>query len=228
MIDGSIVAKTVAPLSRETTFVNNKEDLLKSSGSYLEIFPQLTEIGKFSTYTHAIPELKKYSSNKLAVVGTPCQIYTMRCMQELGVTPSQNIEVFLGLLCFENFLFDKHQIEKFEKDFNIQLENIKKINIKEDLIISFKDHRKIHIPFNHLTDYMRPACNACNDFTNIYADISFGGLGSPDKHTTVIIRTKKGKDIISGAISAGVIKKLDLGDLRKEKLIELLIQYSKL
>ncbi|GAJ02159.1 unnamed protein product, partial [marine sediment metagenome] len=175
-----------------------------------------------------IPELKKFSSNKLAVVGTPCQIYTMRCMQELGVTPSQNIEVCLGLFCFENFLFDKPQIEKFEKDFNIQLVNIKKVNIKEDLIITLKDHKKIHIPFNHLTEYMRPACNACNNFTNIYADLSFGGLGSPDKYTTVIVRTKKGKDIISNAISSGVIKKLDLDDLRKEKLIELLIQYSKL
>jgi coenzyme F420 hydrogenase subunit beta len=228
VIDGAIVAKTEAPFSREATFVNNKEGLLKSSGALLDISPQLTEIQKFSTYTHTIPELKKYSSNKLAVVGTPCQIYTMRCMQELGVTPSQNIEICLGLFCFENFLFDKRQIEKFEKDFNIQLENIKKINIKEDLIIKFKDRKKIHIPFNHLTEYMRPACNACNNFTNIYADISFGGLGSPDKYTTVIVRTKKGKDIISGAVTAGVIKKMDLDSLRQEKMIELITQYSRL
>ena len=228
VIDGAIVAKTEAPFSREATFVNKKEDLLKYSGALLDISPQLTEIQKFSTYTHTIPELKKYSDNKLAVVGTPCQVYTMRCMQELGVTPSQNIEICLGLFCFENFLFDKHQIKKFEKDFNIQLENIKKINIKEDLIISFKDHKKIQIPFNHLTDYMRPACNACNNFTNIYADISFGGLGSPDKHTTVIVRTKKGKEIISDALTAGIIKKIDLDSERKEMLIELITQYSRL
>ena len=227
-IDGAIVAKIESPFSRKATFVNNKEDLLRSSGAFLNIFSQLKEVQKVSTYTHAIPELKKYSSNKLAVVGTPCQIYTMRCMQELGVTPSQNIEVCLGLFCFENFLFDKPQIEKFEKNFNIQLENIKKINIKEDLIITLRDDKKIHIPFNHLTEYMRPACSACNNFTNIYADLSFGGLGSPDKYTTVIVRTKKGKEILSKAFSAGVIKKLELDDIRKEKRVQLLIQYSQL
>ena len=75
---------------------------------------------------------------------------------------------------------------------------------------------------------MRPACNACNNFTNIYADISFGGLGSPDKYTTVIVRTKKGKDIISEAFSAGIIKRMDLDAVRKEKLIELITHYSKL
>jgi len=228
MIDGAIVAKTEAPFSRNAIFANSKEDLLKTSGALLDISPQLTEIQKFSTYTLSIPELKKYTDNKLAVVGTPCQIYTMRCMQELGVTPSQNIEICLGLFCFENFLFDKHQIKKFEKDFNIQLENIKKINIKEDLIIHFKDNRKLHIPFNHLNEYMRPACNACNNFTNIYSDISFGGLGAPFKYTTVVVRTKKGKDIISEAFSAGVIKKMDIDDQRKERLIEVLSQYSRM
>ncbi|MHA2288352.1 MAG: Coenzyme F420 hydrogenase/dehydrogenase, beta subunit C-terminal domain, partial [Promethearchaeota archaeon] len=75
----------------------------------------------------------------------------------------------------------------------------------------------VHIPFNQLGDYMRPACRACNDFTNLYADISFGGLGSPDKYTTVITRTKKGEKIISDAINAGVIRSSELDKSKKKK-----------
>ncbi len=226
LIDGSIVSKTEAPFSREATFADSKYDLLKASGAKLDISSQLDEIQKFCTYTHSIPELNHYKFKKLAVVGTPCQIYTMRCMQDLGVTPSQNIEICLGLFCYENFLFDKSQIAKFEKDFNIKFRDIEKINIKEDLIFRLKGDKIIHVPFNHLNDYMRPACNACGDFTNIYADISFGGLGSPDKYTTVITRTEKGKDIFSRALDAGIIKDLDLDDTKKKKMIDLISQYS--
>ena len=85
----------------------------------------------------------------------------------------------------------------------------------------------VHVPFNHLNDYMRPACNACNDFTNLYADISFGGLGSQDKYTTVITRTNKGREIFSKALDAGVITCKNLDQDKKKKMVELISQYSK-
>jgi coenzyme F420 hydrogenase subunit beta len=230
LIDGAVVSQTDAPFSREATFADSKYDLLKASGAKLDISPQLDEIQKFSTYTQSIPKLNHYKFKKLAVVGTPCQIYTIRCMQDLGVTPSENIEICLGLFCYENFFFQKFQVEKFEKDFNIKFRNIEKINIKEDLIFTLKSeglgNKVVHIPFNYLNDYMRPACNACNDFTNIYADISFGGLGSQNKFTTVIPRTDKGKKIFEKVVDAGIIKCSDLDSNKKQKLLEKLSQFS--
>jgi len=134
------------------------------------------------------------------------------------------------LFCYENFLFGKSQIEKFEKDFNIKFSAIKKINIKEDVIFKIKDdgngEKIIHIPFTHLKDYMRPACNACDDFTNIYADISFGGLGSADKYTTVITRTEKGKKLFSQVLDAGIIKCANLDSSKKKTMIELISQFT--
>jgi coenzyme F420 hydrogenase subunit beta len=118
LIDGAIVSRTDAPFSREATFADSKYDLIKASGAKLDISPQLNEIQKFCTYTHSIQKLNHFKFKKLAVVGTPCQIYTIRCMQDLGVTPSQNIEICLGLFCYENFLLDKSQITKFESDFS--------------------------------------------------------------------------------------------------------------
>ncbi len=230
IVDGAIVSKTDAPFSREATFASNKEDLLQASGARLDITHQLDEIQKFCTYTHSIPELNHYKFKKLAVVGTPCQVYTIRCMQELGVTPSENIEICLGLFCYENFLFEKSQIEKFENDFNIKFKDIIKINIKEDVIFKLRDkdsrEKVVHIPFNHLSKYMRPACNACNDFTNIYSDLSFGGLGSQDKYTTVIIRTEKGKELFSRALDAGIITCMELSQAKKEKMMELISHFS--
>jgi coenzyme F420 hydrogenase subunit beta len=230
IVDGAVVSRTDAPFSREATFADSKYDLLKASGAKLDISPHLDEIQKFCTYTQSIPKLNHYKFKKLAVVGTPCQLYTIACMKDLGVTPSENIEVCLGLFCYENFFFEKFQIDKFEKDFNIKFTDIQKINIKEDLIFKLKDagsgEKVVHIPFNHLKDYMRPACNACNDFTNIYADISFGGLGSQDKYTTVIPRTEKGEYLFKMAVDAGIIKCSDLDQSKKSKMIEKITSFS--
>ena len=230
LIDGAIVAKTKAPFSREASFAKNKDDLINASGLILEIAPQLEEIQRYNSISQSLPKLNHYKFKKLAVVGTPCQIYTIRCMQNLGVVPSENIEICLGLFCYENFSFDIETKRKFEEDFNIRFEDITKINIKEDVIFELKDggikKRTVHIPFDSLNNYMRTACNACNDFTNIYADISFGGLGSPNKFTTVITRTKKGRDIISGALESGIIKRLDFDNTKKDKLITLLSLFS--
>lgn len=230
MVDGSIVSKVEVPFSREAILAENKSDLIKASGTKLDVSSQLDELQKFSTYARSIPELNHYKFKKLAVVGTPCQIYTIRCMQDLGVTPSENIEICLGLFCFENFLFDRSQIEKFQKDFNIKLKNIKKINIKEDLILNLIDdegqERVVNIPFNHLTEYMRPACNACNDFTNIFSDISFGGLGSPNKYTTVIPRTEKGKTLYRKLLDDGIIECLEQDSTKKKMVRGLIEQFS--
>jgi coenzyme F420 hydrogenase subunit beta len=111
----------------------------------------------------------------------------------------------------------------------LKFEDIEKINIKEDLIISLKDKvtgkKTLHIPFDNLNEYMRSACNACEDFTNIYADISFGGLGSPEKYTTILARTEKGRSIILKAIKAEIVKCNHLNFSAKEQITELISQY---
>ncbi|MFX0069740.1 MAG: Coenzyme F420 hydrogenase/dehydrogenase, beta subunit C-terminal domain [Candidatus Hermodarchaeota archaeon] len=230
LIDGAIVAKTLAPFSREATIAKSKEDLLDASGIKLDVSSQLEEIQKFHTYVNSLPKLKQFREKKLAIVGTPCQIYTIRCMQNLGVIPSDNVDLCLGLFCYENFFFDKSQIEKFERDFSVKFDDIEKINIKEDLIVHLNESgsrkKTLHIPFSKLKDYARPACSACADFTNIYADISFGGLGSPEKFTTVLPRTEKGRSIILKAIKAQVIKCTQLKTSEKEDMKRKIAQYS--
>jgi coenzyme F420 hydrogenase subunit beta len=225
-IDGAIVAKTISPFSREAIIAKNKTDLLEASGMKLDLSHQLNEVQKFHTYTNSLPKLKQFQFRNLLVVGTPCQIYTIRSMQNLGIMPSQNIYICFGLFCYENFSFDRTKVEQFEKDFKLKFEDVEKINIKEDLVLQLKEegefNRPIHIAFELLKKYMRSACNACNDFTNIYADISFGGLGSPEKFTTILTRTEKGRDIILKAIKANIIKCSNINVSAKEKMKKLL------
>jgi len=227
LIDGAIVAKTKAPFSREPFLAKNKKDLLSTSGLKLGISHQLEEVQRYHSYSSSLPKISSTKFKKLAVVGTPCQIYTIRCMQNLGIIPSHNIEFCLGLFCYENFEFDQRKVKQFEREFRIKFEDIEKIKIKRDLILHLKGKKSLlHISFEDLKDYMRPACNACSDFTNVYADISFGGLGSPENFTTIITRTKKGRKLLADALKRKIFINLELDTSKEKHIKNLLLQYS--
>jgi coenzyme F420 hydrogenase subunit beta len=57
--------------------------------------------------------------------------------------------------------------------------------------------------------FSRSACKACSDFSNDFADISFGGLGSPEGWTTVVIRTDYGETIYQETLRHGYIEELN-------------------
>jgi coenzyme F420 hydrogenase subunit beta len=89
--------------------------------------------------------------------------------------------------------------------------------VKEDFFVSLKDGRVIHIPFEEIDSIARPACLVCPDFSAEYSDVSFGGLGSPEGYTTVLIRSEKGRWIYRGALDAGYIKERRYSSVQKAR-----------
>jgi coenzyme F420 hydrogenase subunit beta len=160
---------------------------------------------------------------RVAMVGTPCQIRTVRKMQCLGVLPAHVILYTIGLFCMENFVFDASGRAKLEDRMQAKLgqpvrfEDIQKLNIKEDVIISLNQGPTLHMPFDEMEDMARPACLACTDFSNDYADLSAGGLGSPAGYTTVLIRTPKGSRVYGEALRQGYMAELKFGDREESR-----------
>jgi coenzyme F420 hydrogenase subunit beta len=208
-IDGAIVSKRTGSFSREPFIATTKEDLLNAAGSRFADLSHVEELGKYSTYSptlFGLKDLRNMDLARIAVVGTPCQIHTIRKMQILGVLPSHVVKFTIGLFCMENFSFDELARQKLEKEMKLSLSDITKINIKEDLIIDLKDGKRVHIPFSDLDSVIRPACLACTDFANDFADISVGGLGSPDGYTTTLLRTDLGIKRFTEAQDAGYLE----------------------
>ena len=103
--------------------------------------------------------------------------------------------------------------------------------MKEDFFIYLKKGRVIHIPFEEIDTIARPACLVCPDFSAEYSDISFGGLGSPEGLTSVMIRSEKGKMVYRGALTAGYLKERRYSSAEKSrsdliKLQRLIIDFS--
>jgi coenzyme F420 hydrogenase subunit beta len=210
MIDAALVSRSDGPFHRGPTLATSGEEIISASGSHYDESFSIVELGShFSTYSPAMQELKSLRKgliDRVAMVGTPCQIHTVRKMQVLGIIPSDVIKYCFGLFCMENFSFNDIQLRHLEKKYGFDLAQVTKVNVKEDFIIYLEEGRVIHIPFEEIDSIARPACLVCPDFSAEFSDISFGGLGSPEGYTTVLLRSERGKMVYRGALTSGYIK----------------------
>jgi len=236
LINGAIVSKKTGRFARKAIVARTSEDLLEAAGSSFSGSLHLEELGgKYTTYTpilSTVKSLEKRYLQNVAVVGTPCQINAIRKMQCLGIIPAHLIKYTIGLFCTENFSFDDVARERLEKKLDINLENIVKLNIKEDFIITMTKGVTIHIPLREIDDVARQACFACRDFSNEYADISVGGLGSSDGYTSTIIRTELGSSIYDEALRNGYIQEkmfddYEVGRIEKTKMMGKIVSSSR-
>jgi coenzyme F420 hydrogenase subunit beta len=210
VIDGAAVSVSTDPLRRKAIVATSREEILQAAGSQFEESPHLEEVGKgYTTYVPVVKSIQEAGPRKvsrLAVVGTPCQINAIRKMQALKIAPSDIVTFTVGLFCMQCFEVGNLMEKSFVKAHRIKIEDILRVNIKEDFIVTMKSGVSLHIPLKEIEEIARPACLACKLFANDYADISVGGLGSPDGYTTVMIRTIRGKEMFADALYHGRIQ----------------------
>jgi coenzyme F420 hydrogenase subunit beta len=202
-IDGAIVSNRVGPFQRLPWLARTKEEILEAAGFHFETSHGMKLYADiFSTFSPSVLELSHIVGghlNRVAFVGTPCQINAMRRMQALGIIPSDSIKYYFGLFCSGNFSFGSEQRRSLEEIGNFQWEEVLKINVKEDLMIHLHNGEVRHISLDKLDFMKRYACQYCYDYSAEYADLSFGGLASPEGWTTVITRSLLGRSIMTDA-----------------------------
>ncbi len=234
LIDGALVSKRINPFQREPFLATTKEELIEAAGTKFDLKGHISGLGQYNTFVPTISRLRYVLDRDLmniAVVGVPCQIHSIRKMQELSILPAHIIKYTLGLFCYENFKFDETARKKMEERFDFFFNDIEKMNIKDYLIIYLKGKdQPLYIEFSELHDIMRHACSVCKNFSNFYSDISFGGLGSRDGFTTSIIRTDLGEKIYKLAIDKGYIEEPpELNtSIEKSKMLAKIISFSRM
>ncbi len=235
LIEGAIVSKRTELFAREPTIARTRQEIIAASGSQYSGSSHLEELGgKYSTYAPILPEVKSLEAKYLrhiAVVGTPCQINTIKKMQCLGILPAHLIEYTIGLFCIESFSFDDWARKGLEEKLAIDFNDIRKLNIKDDFIVTLKDGATLHVPLDAVEVIARPSCLACQDFSNEYADIAAGGLGSADGYTTTLLRTDKGMTLFRDAVQRGYVEEAEYRDAderknEKTKMIAKIVSFS--
>ncbi len=202
-IDGAIVSKNTEQ-GRVPYLATSRQALIESAGSCFHNSHCMVQLADaydtFSPSIEALGRIRREGVQRLAFVGTPCQINTIRKMQALEIVPADAVSYCFGLFCSGQFMFDSRAFGPIESLYQFRYADVEKINIKEKFIFSLFSDRTVEIPVNQLDEVKREACSFCKDFSAEFADISFGGLGGEQGWTTTITRTALGREVMDGAL----------------------------
>jgi coenzyme F420 hydrogenase subunit beta len=228
-IDGAIVSKKVGPFRRQPWLAQSREEIIEAAGFHFDTSHGMKLFSDvYSTYSPSITQLEQVAKQRLkrvAFVGTPCQINTLRRMEVLGIVPSDAIRYYLGLFCTGNFFFGEEQRPQLEELGDFKWQDVYKINLKEELMIHLHNKEVRYIPLDKLTFMKRHACQYCDDYSAEFADLSFGGIGAEEGWTTVTVRTPIGRAIFVDAMGVELEeydfkKKPDFADQVMSKVLD--------
>lgn len=203
-IDAAVVTKVVAPFTCIPWLAKTREEITASGGFHFDHSPGVSLLGRTYAdcppYLDLITPMAKDNLKRIAFVGRPCQIETMRRMETMGIVPSEAIKYYIGLFCMGSFRFGENEQMILEKIGSFKWEDVKKVNFKEDLQIHLNGGEIKTMEFDKLDFMKRNACLYCNDYTAEFADISCGGMGAVEGWTSVIIRTPVGRAVFKDSL----------------------------
>ncbi len=214
-IDGAIVARQIGRFHRQPFLAATREEIKDGAGFFFDTSHGMKSFSdQYMTYSSIEefdPMIKK-GLRRVALVGTPCQIMSIRRMQALNLVPSETVSICLGLFCSGNFTFGEAEQARLAALGGFAWEDVRKINIKDALLVHLKDGAVKRVDLSDIDWMRRYACRFCPDYASEFADISFGGIGAAEGWTTVITRSPLGRAVFADARSAEVIEQYSRED----------------
>jgi coenzyme F420 hydrogenase subunit beta len=211
-IDGALVSMPTGPFTREPYLATTKREILESAGLSLQVSHGMQHFSRlYSSETDTFPELRpllRRRLRKVAYVGTPRQIKSVRKMEYLGLVPADRIRYCFGLFCFGNYGIGPTERSYLERMGAFHWEEVERINIKGEMQIHLTSGKTVRFPLQDLKFMKGYACRFCPDLSAEFADISFSGLGAGTGWTSLVIRTPKGQLAINQSAAAGWLELL--------------------
>jgi len=211
LIDSAILTRTTADKTPEAFLARNTQEVLQSAGSNYMACPIL------ETYNR----LPEDNSDKLAIVGVPCQVTAatkMKIEQPKHRSSTDNIKLVIGLFC--TWALAPDSFHRFLED-NLNLPSVIKVDIPPPPANRFDVYTrsgKVSLPLEEVREFTMPTCAYCLDMTSEFADISVGSVEGIEGWNTVIIRTDNGAKLVEMAVKQG---KLETNTLPAENLAHL-------
>jgi coenzyme F420 hydrogenase subunit beta len=210
LISTAVLAKLVDGVPQGVTVSSAKEVLDCCGSSYL-----------VCSVLEAFHRWRPGDNDRVGVVGTPCQTLALARMRTCSLSPQSNVSrlgLVIGLFCTWAL---SHGFRKVLERW-APLPEIIKTDIPPPPASVFHVYtadKRISIPLDDVRPFIPPACALCWDMTSEMTDISVGSAEGIEGWNTVIIRTKRGQELVRTAVSEGL---LETGELPKENLDHLM------
>jgi len=204
LFDAAIVVQRKDGYRAHAIIAENIDEIMKARGTKYQRVKMMSKLA----------ELIDKGIKKIAVIGTPCEVRTVREIQQTLLRDFPTAEItILGLFCYEAFTYEKLK-EETKKLLGVDLDKSEKTQIHKGKFIVQVDGKEYSCRVRDLNKAVEKGCAYCDDFTAKLADISIGSVGSPDGFSTVIVRSDMGKKIL---------ERIDFikGDVNKEEIMKL-------
>jgi coenzyme F420 hydrogenase subunit beta len=206
LITTAVLTKLVEGVPRGVT-VSSAEEVLDCCGSSYLLCPVL----------EALHRWQPRNNDKAGIVGTPCQTLALAHMRTCSLSAKSNVgrvNLVIGLFC--TWALSHSFREVLAKC--APLSAIRRTDIPPppaSVFHVYTPDKCLSIPLNEVRPFIPDACAVCWDMTSEITDVSVGAAEGIEGWNTVIIRTKKGQELIRTAVSKGL---LETGKLPKENL----------
>ena len=205
-IDGAVLSKAGedgrGTLDPDGKLVTHPEDVLQCSGSSFQIPPTLAVLNE---------ALAADRFRKIGVVGTPCKtlaVYKMKAKPFAeNDNNADNIGMVFGLFC--GWGLDWKGMEALGDAGHTDI--LPSRYHRMDM-----DDRQIDL--DEVLPLVRNSCKYCKDMTSEFADLSIGGARSADGWEVdkgwnqLIVRSRKGEELVQTARRKGVLEFKPFGD----------------
>jgi coenzyme F420 hydrogenase subunit beta len=190
------------------------QEVLEAAGSKYTYCPMITALAS---------AFYEYMRNKIAFVGTPCQVLSVRKMQLTNMGHRKLGEaagLIIGLFCMENFNYNL--ISEFLPSMGVKPEAVFKFDISGGKFNAYGGSGEglISVGVKELEKYSRKGCMMCPDLTARLADVSVGSIGSKPGFSTVIVRTEIGEKVFNRALESNAIRAEDINEQGLKSLIK--------
>ena len=206
LIDSAIVSSRDQEFIQNGAIVNDKIEIRKNAGSKFTVSPTVAAFNRVATE----------DKGNIGVVATPCQALAMAKMKlsrtNEDAAKINQLKLVIGLYCGWTLSAEKYTKLLLEK--NIALKSIIKTDIPagKNILELYTNNGAKSIPFDEVQACIREACLYCMDSTAEYADVSVGSARFAGNWEEVrqwnqlIVRTKKGKELVDLAVRRGVLE----------------------
>lgn len=196
IIDSAVSSELTSPTSIETkpTISTIPDDILSTVEGRLFPSPVVEAFGR---------AIDGYGKANIAFVGLPCHVSAIRKLEAWQHRFVSNLNFTIGLFCLWTFSFPT-LLEYISKEYSIEPSKILRMDLTNKLEV-VTDKETLGLSLQDVSNHIQNRCKTCSDFSAELSDISVGGAGSLKNWSVVIIRTKKGEEIFSGAVNAGII-----------------------
>lgn len=200
IIDCAVEARMSDDKTVHGVLARNREEVLQSAGNSYEA----------SGILEILNRIPRDSTEKLAVVGLPCQVMAVSKMRTYPSENGMNIDnvnLVVGLFC--GWSLSPNGFHQFLQD-RFNLPEVVKFDIPHHPAHTFDVYTRLgkeSVELEDIKKFINPACSYCGDMTSQFADISVGsGRAAFKGWNTVIVRTSSAAKLVEIARAKGMLE----------------------